>query len=184
MSKEFATKVLDSCYEKFGEDKEFCLSSKQFDSIVSYLCEDPIDYSDKSVLHRFNFYHYHGHIGPYYIEIEEYRHYHSRYSVKKFHKWIDEIPDPAKSEFQFKAKDKVELEGIIVYHLSYPDSYSRGQVHSYQYVDDSGNYFYFRTTREIEDLKVGARLRIKGTVKDHTNYNGMKSTTLTRISVA
>lgn len=56
-------------------------------------------------------------------------------------------------------------------------------VFLYQFKDDEGNVLIWKTTNYVE-AKVGDKLLVKGTIKQHDEYKGVKQTVLTRCKVS
>ena len=56
-----------------------------------------------------------------------------------------------------------------------------GTTRLYKFTDNQGNVFVWRASRAI---KISDGMAIKGTVKDHSEYNGIKQTVLTRCAAA
>lgn len=56
-----------------------------------------------------------------------------------------------------------------------------GVTFLYRFTDEGGNVFVWRASRSIE---VSDNMTIKGTVKEHSEYNGVKQTVISRCAVA
>ena len=56
-----------------------------------------------------------------------------------------------------------------------------GVTRLYKFTDDQGNVFVWRASKSIE---ISDGMKIKGTVKDHSEYGGVKQTVITRCAVA
>lgn len=70
----------------------------------------------------------------------------------------------------------------VTFHTSWESDY--GVTHLYKFVDDAGNIACWRSSRYIEAFEeLGAVFMIKGTVKRHEEYKGVKETSLTRCEV-
>lgn len=61
------------------------------------------------------------------------------------------------------------------------DGYHVDIVYVYKITDDNGNIFIWKTQKEIDSEK---RYTITGTVKEHSTYNDVKQTVLTRCKVS
>ena len=62
---------------------------------------------------------------------------------------------------------------------SWPTAY--GATFLYRFTDGDGHTFVWKASRHM-DVKDG--MKIKGTVKEHSEYRGIKQTVLTRCAVA
>jgi hypothetical protein len=106
------------------------------------------------------------------------------------------------SEYVGKVNDKISLEAVTITHVAqYETQY--GITHIFKIVDSNGNVFVWRTNKStIESLSeekysemwdktyrdtiftsITDFHNIKGTVKEHKEYNGEKQTELTRCKV-
>ena len=56
-----------------------------------------------------------------------------------------------------------------------------GYINIYTFVDTKGNYLVWRTS--ATHLKKGERVSLRGTIKEHSEYNHIKETVLTRCKV-
>jgi hypothetical protein len=84
------------------------------------------------------------------------------------------------SNFVGKVKDKLELEVEFVNFWERDND--TGRFFIYRFADADGNVFTWMTGTVIEASK-GDKLKLRGTVKDHNEYKGIKSTVLTRCKV-
>ncbi len=91
-----------------------------------------------------------------------------------------EAQQKAKSQYQGNIKDKIEIEvtldKIIIYETIY------GMKRIYLFKDNVGNIYKWNTTVYIKEDE-GDQLKLKGTIKNHTEYDGEKQTELTRCKV-
>ena len=86
-----------------------------------------------------------------------------------------------KSEYQGKVKDKLsELQVRVQSIRGYDSMY--GYVRVYTFVDDNANLYVWKTSAGFE-VNVGEMLSLKGTIKEHSEYKGVKQTVLTRVSL-
>lgn len=59
-----------------------------------------------------------------------------------------------------------------------------GTCHIYKMVDKEGNIAIWKTGNgQISELSQGSEIELKGTVKDHSEYNGVKQTLITRCKI-
>lgn len=90
------------------------------------------------------------------------------------------------SEYVGTVGDKLEVDCTLT-KLSWYDTefnYRKVTVWIYIFTDDSGNVYVWKSQAYIDDaIKAGDRVRLKGTVKDHSEYDGAKQTILTRCKV-
>lgn len=85
----------------------------------------------------------------------------------------------ATSEHVGEVKGKVELTVTVESHKLVEGFYGTKLLH--KMVDESGNVLVWWCSGK-GDLEVGKTYRIKGTVKSHDEYNGVKQTTLLRVT--
>lgn len=83
------------------------------------------------------------------------------------------------SEYQFEAGQKVEIE-LNVIKINWFDSIY-GTHYIYNMQDANGNVFIWKTA--CNEIREGAKVTIKATVKEHKEYRGVKQTILTRCKV-
>lgn len=104
-------------------------------------------------------------------------------------KWRNDIreivearrPAPARtSEYIGKEGDKLELEVTHKHTGSYDTFYGTTYIHSFE--DADGNILVWKTSAYGGFEK--DQLKIKGTVKEHSEYRGVKQTVLTRCRVS
>lgn len=93
-------------------------------------------------------------------------------SIKK------EIKKEIKSEHVGNVGDKITVE-VILTKVSYFDSFY-GMMAFYIFTDTDGNVFVWKTANDIK-YEIGDKFTIKGTVKEHSEYRGVKQTILTRV---
>ena len=82
--------------------------------------------------------------------------------------------------------DKLEVNLTLKKRVSYGTSYN-GYTETTQYIylfeDTEGNIYKWNTAKFLE-LDNGDSVKVKGTIKDHTEYAGAKQTVLTRCKIA
>lgn len=76
---------------------------------------------------------------------------------------------------------KIELEATFKKTRWYDTQF--GTTWIYTFEDEEGNCLVWKTSSSI-GAEEGDKVRIKGTVKDHDEYNGVKQTVLTRCKIA
>jgi len=59
---------------------------------------------------------------------------------------------------------------------------SYGVTHQYIFHDDEGNVFCWYASSK-QDMEVGSKYAVKGTIKSHTEYKGVRQTNLTRCTI-
>lgn len=91
----------------------------------------------------------------------------------------------SKSEYVGELKERIEVEVKITdinsYHIS-GYSYFGTEVYIYSMEDQSGNALVWKTSYNL-NIKKSDVITIKGTVKDHSEYRGIKQTQLTRCKI-
>jgi len=96
------------------------------------------------------------------------------------------------SEYQGKVKDKIELELTIQFITGWESQWSWTNL--YKMVDDKGNVYVWKTANWLYTVVdpdtdytnyipvvAGDKVKVKGTVKEHTMYGEEKQTVLTRV---
>ena len=137
-----------------------------------------------------------GTIGRYDVRLNEYVHFNPRYTVVAIDAWIEDVPDTSASRWVGEVGERVEHETTYIGYGSYErdafSGYGTETVYIYKFADSDGNLLVWKTTayleREDEDgflvpIKRGTRLTLRGTVKSHDEYRGIKQTFLSRCRV-
>lgn len=93
-------------------------------------------------------------------------------------KW--EVEHAPKTEWYGSIGDKVELQAKLARRGGYETMY--GTTFVYTFVDAEGHQLVWKTGTYL-DQDEGSQLHIKGTIKAHSEYKGMKQTELTRCKV-
>jgi uncharacterized protein (DUF2147 family) len=83
------------------------------------------------------------------------------------------------SEFVGNIKDRIKLENLKVEKINYHDGFY-GLTYITTLVDEKGNVYTWFASKELE---VGKTYSGKGTVKNHTVFNNVKQTVLTRCNL-
>lgn len=87
----------------------------------------------------------------------------------------------AQSEFVGEIKKRYNLSLSVQKNITLPD-YGYGPSTLLIMLDENGNCFTWKSSRLL-DLKENEAVALKGTVKEHTVYNGINQTVLTRCKV-
>lgn len=197
--KTFAEKIIDSMVDENGHCGERGLSEKKFDILCKHLhITETIqrggwsgDYSGIDFSEDI----WEGTIGCYNVKLSCFHHFNNRYTVVSIDKWIDELPDFENSEFVGEIKSRIELVVTFIGASSYEReayTYGRETVYIYKFADEDGNTLVWKTTSSLgyldgnDDWNVvdpGENIKLRGTVKQHSIYNGIKQTVLNRCIV-
>ena len=196
MKKSFAEQIIDSMVDENGHCGERGLSPKQFDVLSKYLePQQTVDaggwQGDYSFV-QFTITYYIGIIGRYYVTLKLYEHFHPQCSVVEIDKWCEEVPDTSNSTWKHNVKNRVELDLFVLNEGSFETYYGTKRV--YTLVDSDNNVYVWFTTSylayrhpECGDYDVfantGDTVHVKATVKEHTEFLGVKQTVLTRCHV-
>ena len=89
--------------------------------------------------------------------------------------------DGLKSVFVGNVKDRITVDVVDFRCVTCYNSVY-GIVYIYQFTDGSGNIFTWKTSKQIDGGTINGGT-IKGIVKEHTEYNGVKQTALMRCTV-
>lgn len=198
--KTFAEKIIDSMVDENGHCGERGLSVKQFDILYKHLkMAETIDRGGWNGSYKFVPFSediWEGTIGRYNVVLSCYHHFNDRCSVVSINKWINELPSFESSEYIGKVKQKVDKWVIFIGESSYVrEAYSYGSetVYVYKFMDAEDNLLVWKTTCSLgyydkKDMwhvvKPGETLKIKGTIKAHDEYKGIKQTVLARCKVS
>jgi len=85
------------------------------------------------------------------------------------------------SNWQGEIKDKVTRQVTVTFHKAIEGGF--GTSHLYKFIDADGNQFSWFSSNEIELLKEGVNVSLSGTIKKLDEYQGVKTTALTRCKV-
>lgn len=88
--------------------------------------------------------------------------------------------DIKQSEYQFNIGDKVEIDLKLVSVFSFRNHFGDTN-YIYKFVDSDKNIFIWKTSNYIKNSVTNCK--VKGTVKDHAEYNNDKQTILTRCKI-
>ena len=78
-------------------------------------------------------------------------------------------------------KLREEFDLTLKHYFSGESSY--GVYHKYVFHDDRGNVLVWKASNPSHDLEEGKRYKVRGTVKAHTEYKGIKQTEINRCEV-
>ena len=90
------------------------------------------------------------------------------------------LPQAPESEYIGQVGDKVDLEVTHIRTGSYDTQFGVTWVHSF--TDEDGNVLVWKTGSHSSFKS--DKIHIKGTIKEHSEYNGVKQTVLTRCKVS
>lgn len=153
-------------------------------------------------------YDYEGNIGKYHVVLNEHCHFNLGYNVvsidlRDADEYQAEIDREAKlkamrdfSDSQWVAtpKKRLDLTLTLVNDYMYEGCsysyYDNGVRHIYTFRDEQGNCYVWKTqkvidcydedTEEWTDAEVGSTVKMRATVKEHSEYKGTKQTVITR----
>lgn len=86
----------------------------------------------------------------------------------------------SESEFVGSIGDKKEYELIFDRETGFPTDF--GWVNMYFFFDKNDNIYLWKTSIGL-DLEEGQEVRVRGTLKDHSEYRGIKQNVLTRCKI-
>jgi len=81
---------------------------------------------------------------------------------------------------------RIEIELILKKRIAYEtcyNGYSNTTCFIYLFEDAAGNIYKWSTSKFLEQELENKKVTLKGTIKDHTEYNGQKQTVITRCKV-
>lgn len=88
------------------------------------------------------------------------------------------------SEHVGEIGDKIEAEVTLSFYTCWESDFGYNNVtYLYTFKDEKGNVYTWKTGNYINKEK-GTKFSIKGTIKDHSEYKGIKQTVLTRCKIA
>lgn len=207
MSKKFAEQMLDSMVDENGHCGERGLSHKQFGILSQYLCPEEVRAAGfwqghyKTV--EFTSQNYVGTIGKYAVVINEYWHFKPRHTVVSIdlrpqdeidrENELEELRKFDHSEWVREPKQRFEATFTLVSDYVY---YGQGYTyyddcvrHIYTFADEEGNCIVWKTANPLGiwgddnkwvEAEIGCKVTLKATVKEHSEYKGVKQTVVTR----
>ena len=91
------------------------------------------------------------------------------------------------SQYVGNVGDRLDLEVTFIKRFTYEIPSFRGWGTDYMAIntfkDDEGNCFIWKSTRAYFNVAEGSKVRLRGTVKEHSEYKGTKQTMLQRCKV-
>ena len=97
----------------------------------------------------------------------------------------EEVEEVKASDHYGNAGDKIEMT-LTLNHIAWFENSFRPWEHNTTYIynmtDDNGNVFVWKTSKGM-DIAKGTKVSVKGTIKEHNEYAGVKQTVLTRCSI-
>jgi hypothetical protein len=95
------------------------------------------------------------------------------------------MPKEPESEWIGQVGDKVNMEVTYTKCHTYETHFTYyGETHYiHQFTDSEGNVLVWKTSNGLGDVPTESKVQIKGTIKGHDEYNGVKQTTLTRCKI-
>lgn len=193
MKKSFAEQIIDSMVDENGHCGERGLSPKQFDILAEHLNEGETHKVGGAYNRTFTSTDFTGVIGRYNVKLNEYYHFNPRYTVVDISTWCKEVPDTSNSTWQHNVNNRVELDLMLINVSSFETYY--GDKYVYTFSDQNNNVYVWFTSKAyimhrcLEDSSrdefahMGDVVRVKATVKEHTEFRGTKQTVLTRCRV-
>lgn len=89
----------------------------------------------------------------------------------------------SKSEYQGAVKERITFKAVSIECVYSSDSFY-GVNYLYKFMDSSENVYMWSTSKSLSDKLDATELTITGTVKNHSEYKGVKQTHLTRCKIA
>ena len=178
------------------------MSGKQFFYCVDHLEESYVENTGCWVGSRggaVNFWtkEYEGQIGRYHVILFENKGFHFSYGVKVIEpimteeEW-KELEDEkkrvaeelknlrSKSNWIGEIKERLELEVKVLKVSEFEGRYGRGT--RFEFLDNDGNILVW-FTNSAKDMKENGQYKIRGTVKDHSEWQGCKQTIINRVFI-
>jgi hypothetical protein len=93
----------------------------------------------------------------------------------------ESLKNEQKSDWFGKVKERIkDIPVTFVNQYGFPSTY--GYVYFFKFITEKGNVVIWKTSK-VGDWEYGDKLFLTGTVKDHTTYNDVKQTIMTRCKV-
>lgn len=162
------------------------------------------------VIKQFTTQDFEGNIGKYHVKLNEFWHFHPRHTVVSIdlrpaeeierEAWLKSLRDFSKSEWQGQPKERKDFELTYVSEYEYDTvaycSWQGTETHYIYTFTDGTNCYVWKTTNllgkwakdengreEFWEYEAGDTVKLKATIKEHTEYKGIKQTVLTRAKV-
>ena len=100
--------------------------------------------------------------------------------VEKIKVKKQEKKEKQQSNYVGNIKDKIQKELTLIKEFIFETEY--GIMHIYKFKDAENNIYIWKTSKNI-GKEEGEKTKIKGTIKDHSEYRGEKQTVLTRCKI-
>lgn len=124
-----------------------------------------------------------------YLGIAVYAFVGARRNVDKIKARELEHKDEMKSEWIGTKGDKFEMELVFVKSIWFESQFGYSAFHFFK--DENGNTFKWSSAKDLmvkegsaeRCLAQGEKIKLKGSIKDHSEYNGVKQTVITRCKI-
>lgn len=209
MSKDFAIKIIASMTDEDGHCGERGLSKKQFDIISASMdLTDRTEYDngewegDYATIGFWSI-EYRGNVGPYRVTLEEHKHFHKGYCLLGIdlrpegeyeaeleeERRLAELRDFSHSEWVAEPKKRIALNLTLVDVYEFDGEsfsyYDSGRRYIYKFRDGQGNCIIWRTSKCMwewrhDDAWDVVETEARVTVKEHSEYHGVKQTVVNR----
>ena len=87
------------------------------------------------------------------------------------------------SKYYGEVKEKIEIDVELTNCKSFVSYYGYNNT-NYIYTFKKDNYTFVWITSKCLDIEVGEKIKLKGTIKEHNEFNDIKQTVLTRCKIA
>lgn len=195
----FAEKIINSIVDENGYCGGRGLSERQFDCLTPSLeegkCESCGGWSgDKGGHIDFWYREYEGQIGRFHVVLSERHHFKIGYGIVEIspiwteEEWEARLSEKeaekealrASSKWVGEVKERLEFDCKVVKVGEFNGRYGSGL--RYEFLDGDGNLFVWFTSCRLE-VEEGQELRIRATIKKHSEYDGVKQNIVNRVNV-
>lgn len=83
------------------------------------------------------------------------------------------------SEYIGNVKDKLAIDATVN-----KFSVTRFETYKYEFIDENGNILVWFASKQNDNIKIGEKVKILVTIKDHQEFNNVKQTLVTRVKLA
>lgn len=87
----------------------------------------------------------------------------------------------SESKYVGNINDKIEISAKLKLVSHYETHF--GTTYIFVFIDKQNNLFVWKTSKLLKEINVGDKVEVKGTIKEHSEYNHEKQTILTRCKV-
>ena len=91
-----------------------------------------------------------------------------------------EAEERAKSQYIGTIGDKIEIKATYLYTAWFEGFYGTTYIHNFKAGD---NAIIWKTSNGLMEVDENSEVTLKGTIKEHSEYNGQKQTVLTRCKI-